>query len=94
MKKSSNTNTNNLGAWLDEFSNVEHKLATYTKKHPGTMLAAAVGLGFSIGCFGLIRVFQAGVALNLQDKVSLKDFFPTKDKTASESHHGSPHAQA
>lgn len=93
MKQSSNLSFSSL---LEEYVNAEARLLSYTRKHPMAMLVAASSLGFAFGCFGVMRVLQASMALGLREKVLLKDFFKSDEKTLINSIHSirEPHAQA
>ncbi len=58
---------------LDSYEQIERKVLQLTRDNPAAMLAVAAGVGVAFGAFGIARVVQLGIALNLQDRFSLDE---------------------
>lgn len=58
---------------FDSYEQIEKKVLQLTRDNPAAMLAVAAGVGVAFGAFGVARVVQLGIALNLQDRFSLDD---------------------
>jgi len=62
-----------FSSMLDSYEQIEKKVLQLTRDNPAAMLAVAAGVGVAFGAFGIARVVQLGIALNLQDRFSLED---------------------